>query len=533
MDNIIVAQVNFVAGAIDENFENIKRVIIDNPGSTIIFPELSLTGYASEDLYLDLNFLNKSSSYIPCIADIAHKAGSSVLLGAPIIENQNIFNAALFFSKGSYDIVHKKIYLPNSGVFDEVRYFKNHKVLKNFYLDGKNTICLICEDFWQIDESLLKDISKIELVVVINASPYESGKFEKRVERAQKLLSLTRTPIVYVNLVGGQDSLVFDGNSFVMYSHSEVLKLGHCQEEIVNLKNFHLENYPIKESEIYEVLCLGVRDYFFKNNQHTALVALSGGIDSALCTAIVIDALGVDKVKVVTMPSKFTSNLSYTDAGHLINAYNLEYLNIPIGSVFGSLQSSLEYAFEGYAEDVTEENMQSRIRGLIIMSLANKYNSLVVTTGNKSEYSCGYATIYGDMCGAIAPIKDVLKTDVFKLAKWRNSNIPKSSKSEVLAMFSDSVLTKEPSAELRFDQRDSDSLPSYENLDRFLYEYIEKKIPAPFIHVDGIDEAVKYDLVNKIKNSEYKRRQSAIGIKVSSCSFDKDWRFPITNNYKI
>jgi NAD+ synthase (glutamine-hydrolysing) len=535
MDNIIIAQINFKVGALAENFEKIIDLVQANSGKTIIFSELAICGYFAEDLLVDLNFVYKISSYLLDIAKVSARCDASVIIGAPIVEDEKLYNAALYISEGDIRVVHKKIYLPNRGVFDEERYFCSGDGVSQFNLGGKKVICIICEDFWKIEASALACEDNLDFLIVLNASPFETGKLMRRIERGKFLVQKIKCPIMYVNLVGAQDSIVFDGNSFVLYPDKKIALMDSVIEQVKCINNIDIIDTEIldnnKFADIYNVICLGIRDYFAKNNQHKALIAFSGGIDSALCAALTIDALGKENVRLITLPSRYTGNLSYIDAKYLIDAYNVETLNISIENLFNELQSSLSPAFKSYSEDVTEENMQSRIRGLIMMSLSNKYNALLITTGNKSEYACGYATIYGDMCGALAPIKDVFKTDVYKLAHWRNNNIPVITNNNYKSMFSDSILVKPPTAELRFDQKDSDSLPEYSILDIFLKEFIEKKSMVEDIKVVGLDDDTKYKIINMIRLSEYKRRQSAIGIKVSECSFDKDWRFPIANNY--
>ncbi|MBT4922659.1 MAG: NAD+ synthase [Rickettsiales bacterium] len=537
MENIIIAQINFRVGDLKHNVDKVIDIIRRNEGKTILFTELAICGYLAEDLLLDEGFVAQVSYHLANVSSICKDCKVSIIIGAPIAEGNKLYNAALYLSEGNIHIVHKKNFLPNTGVFDERRYFDVGENVNIFQLGDKKVACLICEDFWQIDNlNFLKD-ANLDFLITLNASPFEQGKFSKRLSRAGYLVQEILCPVIYLNLVGGQDNLVFDGRSFIFYLDHKVSLMEFAAEQVSSAKDIASVDINTlmhdEFADIYNVICLGIRDYFKKNNQTKALIALSGGMDSALCAALTIDAIGKENVELITLPSRYTGELSYKDAQHLIDAFEVEAKNIPIENIFQELQTSLKPAFAGFLADVTEENMQSRIRGVIMMSLSNKYNALVVTTGNKSEYACGYATIYGDMCGALAPIKDVFKTDVYKLASWRNNNIPRLAKGAYKNMFTQSILDKAPTAELRFDQKDSDSLPEYPLLDTFLKEFVEEKRQVYSINIKGIDDSMKCHIIKMIRLSEYKRRQSAIGIKISKCSFDKDWRYPITNNYTI
>lgn len=534
MEEIILAQLDFKVGALSENYSKIVSVIKNNNGKLIIFPELALTGYFCEDLFYDQLFLSKINSYLLEISKVCSDFNVSIILGAPFVENKVLYNCAYLINGQEVKIAHKKVFLPNYGVFDERRYFSPGNSFDFVEVNNKKVLFLICEDFWKLELDENKNFQDIDLVVAINASPFENNKANQRYQRSKEIVRYFQASLIYVNLVGGHDSVVFDGASFLC-SKDFVIKVAESLvEDVVSLQSLNrLHSNDIKDQSSikYNVLIRGVRDYFRKNNHSKALIAFSGGIDSALCAAIVIDAIGVENVRLITLPTKFTSDISFKDADHFINEFSVTSHNISIEGVFDNVKNILSDVFVGYKEDVTEENMQSRIRGLIMMSLSNKFNSLLVSTGNKSEYACGYATIYGDMCGAIAPIKDLFKKDVYALARWRNDNIPKLASNKNLKMFSESILNKAPTAELRFNQKDTDSLPDYEILDSFLEQFVEERRPISSISINGLSKSEMKRLVKLIKASEFKRQQSVIGVKVSKSSFDRDWRFPITNGF--
>ena len=533
MENIVIAQINFAVGDIERNCEKIKSLISRYKNKILVFTELAICGYSPEDLFFHEDFVQETENAINKIKNEASKYNVALIIGSPIYEAGVLYNAILHIESQQVKIIHKKNFLPNYGMFDEKRYFTSESKSQIVNIRGKKILSLICEDLWQMNN--LTQFEDIDLLISLNASPYEQNKIYKRLEIVRKASFMVKVPIIYLNLVGGQDSFVFDGSSFIYFPDNQVAMLNSFEEEVAVANEIDkCQISDIKKdsnSDNYNAICLGLKDYFQKNNISKAIIALSGGIDSALSTAITIDALGIENVKLVLLPSEYTSKTSFDDAYHIIETLKIQFFEISIEDIRNALANSLADIFKNFSQDKTEENMQSRIRGLIMMSLSNKLNAFVVTTGNKSEYACGYATIYGDMCGAFAPLKDLYKTQIYKLAQWRNNNIPQLSTNNKKNLFNNSILTKDPTAELKFDQKDSDNLPSYDRLDKFLEEFIDNKKTLSDINIKGIDAKEKKRIVSLIKMSEYKRRQSAIGVKISKCSFDRDWRYPICSNY--
>ncbi|MFN8911893.1 MAG: NAD+ synthase, partial [Alphaproteobacteria bacterium] len=391
---------------------------------------------------------------------------------------------------------------------------------------------------WTLDIPKALISNGAELLISINASPFNADKNTERYKVSNNITDSFEVPYLYVNLVGGQDELVFDGGSFALNAKSEYMLSPKFFEESIYTIDINSDITQVYkeeclESNIYNAIVLGLRDYVIKNGFSKCIIGLSGGIDSAIVAAIAVDALGSKNVKGYLLPSRFSSDHSKSDAQDLASRLNIEIDEISIEDMFESAQATLSHLFKGLDYDITEENMQSRIRGLLLMALSNKFGSLLISTGNKSEYAVGYATIYGDMCGAYAPIKDVYKTDVYNLAAWRNKNIPVNSMLKTLDVIPQNSITKEPSAELREGQKDQDTLPGYDTLDQILYQLIElDKMPQELAQ-DGFDFDLSSKVYNMLIKAEYKRNQSTIGPKVSKRNLDKDRRYPITNGYKI
>ena len=430
--------------------------------------------------------------------------------------------------------------LPNYGVFDEKRYFSIDKVSKQYFQFKDNkTEFLICEDMWS--ESFLKEKSKrkVDLIIVINASPYEIGKFKLRKKLAKKRVKHFGCKLLYVNLVGSQDDLIFDGGSFLMNENGDIIKQERFFEEsefIINLNDHivHRKYKKINELEfLYRALMLGLKNYMKKNNFNSAHLGLSGGIDSALTLAIMADTIGSKNISSYFLPSKFSSVESKNDAKKLSYNVDIKTTEISIEKLRNNVSQKLRPVFENFRDDVTEENIQSRLRGLILMALSNKFNSLLVTTGNKSELAVGYSTLYGDMCGGYSLLKDVYKTKVFELCKWRNNNILSEFKIKKTNIIPDQIIFKEPTAELRFNQKDTDLLPPYEILDKILILLIDENKSLEYIIKKGFSKKIVEKIWRMIKNSEFKRYQSVIGPKVSKMSFSEDRRYPITNKFDL
>lgn len=552
---IAVAQINFVVGDLEGNAAKIKKYISRAQGSDsdmVCFPELALTGYPPEDLLIKPNFIQDNIIQLKGIVKFTKDI--TAIVGFVDKDTNGIYNAAAVIYNGRIKGVYRKIYLPNYGVFDEVRYFKqgNHAGVFNYkgIIFGVN----ICEDIWYLGGPAASQAKKgAKLIININSSPFHAGKVKQRESIISKQAKDNKVSIVYANLIGGQDELVFDGQSMVVDRQGKIIGRAEAFKEqmfnidlelpVTNLRNkadiINISQGPIKKekkvisyiyakpleeiTEIYQALALGLRDYVVKNGFKKVVLGLSGGIDSALVLTLAVDALGKDNVSAVFMPSRFSSRESEVDAKQLADNLGLKLLNISIDDIYKIYLGILQPVFDGAKENITEENLQARIRGNILMALSNKFGWLVLTTGNKSEMSTGYATLYGDMAGGFAVIKDVFKTLVYKLSKYRNS---------VNFVIPERVITKEPTAELKPGQKDSDTLPEYEVLDKILKYYIEENKNWSKIISMGFDRETVSKVLTMVDKSEYKRRQSPPGIKITPKAFGRDRRMPITNGYK-
>ncbi len=539
-----ISQNNYIIGDLDHNFEIIKNEYsksCENDSDLIIFSELSVTGYPPLDLLQKKYFLQEVEDVVDRIARLTTFENCAILVGAPILQDDLLYNVILFIKNGEIQKRFLKNDLPNYRLFDEKRHFTASQDIDYFELNGKKVSVLNCEEAWN-EENIAKVKShKSDLIAVLNASPFAPDKMQRRFEVCAEFCKKTKLSLVYVNQVGGVDSIIFDGNSFVMDEKGEVVtKLAGFTTDsksvyfdkdmqiLVNKEEFVVD--PV--ADLYSGATLGLRDYVAKTGFKKVLLGMSGGIDSALVATICVDALGSQNVRLVALPSRFNSSQSFDDANECAKNLGVELEIISIEDVFRSSLDVLNPHFKGKKIDATEENLQSRIRGLLLMAMSNKFNELLITTGNKSEMATGYATIYGDMNGAFNPIKDLYKTQIFELAKWRNKNVPDLSIYNEKDLIPTSIIEKEPSAELAFDQKDSDSLPDYDTLDKILHKMIEEeKSVAIIIKETGFDE----DLVKKIAKlfyqNEYKRQQAVIGPKLSKMSFDRDRRYLITNKY--
>ncbi len=529
---IALAQFNPTVGDLEGNAARIAelaRAAREGGASLLLLPELALCGYPPEDLALREDFYAENARVLQALlARLPPQL--TVVLGLPLREGDSRYNAAVVLRDGHVTATYHKQDLPNHTVFDELRTFTPGRTATVFEVEGVRCGLQICSDVWVQGPAQQARQAGAELLLVINASPFHKGKQEERYQVARERIRETGLPLVYVNMVGGQDELVFDGGSFAMDAAGQVTaQLPFFREGLYFLEfeagvpRGEVHSLPGLEESVYQALVLGVRDYVGKNGFPGVLVGLSGGIDSALTLVIAADALGPQRVEAVMMPSQFTADISREDASELACRLGVAYRVIPIKPVFDSFLTVLADAFDKLPFDTTEENIQARIRGVILMALSNKFGKLVLTTGNKSEMAAGYATLYGDMAGGFAVLKDVSKTLVYRLACYRNHRD---------GVIPTRIIVRAPSAELRPNQTDQDTLPPYEDLDAILERYMELDQSPREIVAAGFPEEVVRKVVRLIDTSEYKRRQSAPGIRVTRRAFGKDRRYPITNRYK-
>ena len=553
---LCVAQLNFIVGDLQGNAQKIITAATDAYASgarLVLTPELSICGYAAEDLFLRPAFIHACDDAVKTVAHaLAGLKDLSVVVGHPSggdsrtrsVAVQNRFNAASVLREGQVVAAYAKQELPNYQVFDERRYFTPGSGVCVFEAGDEGARVrvglLICEDAWFEEPARQARAAGAQMLAVINASPFHVGKGYEREEMMRLRVRETGLPLVYAHLVGGQDEVVFEGHSFVLNAdgtvagrapsfkeNSFVALVEYAQTAINIIANVEPVRTP--EQDLWDALVLGVRDYVGKNGFPGAILGLSGGIDSALVLAIAVDALGADKIRAVMMPSPYTADISWLDAREMAQRMGVRYNEISIVPQFEAFKASLATEFAGLAEDTTEENIQARIRGTLLMALSNKFGSIVLTTGNKSEMATGYCTLYGDMAGGFAVIKDLAKTLVFKMARWRNANDPYGTGS---CPIPERIITRPPSAELRPDQKDQDSLPPYEVLDAIVDRYMENDQSIETIVAAGFERADVERVTRLIKLNEYKRRQSPVGIRVTHRSFGKDWRYPITNQFR-
>jgi NAD+ synthase (glutamine-hydrolysing) len=533
MLKISLAQINPTVGDLTGNSRKILEytALAQKAGAeAVIFPELAICGYPPEDLLLKKHFVADNIKALDALARKVH--GVSVITG--FVDSDaggKIYNAAALISEGKVQDVYYKQELPNYGVFDEKRYFSRGQNSGILTIKGVKIGINICEDIW-IDGAVYRAQAGAGAKILINisSSPYQAGKIKLRQELLERRARETKTHLVYVNAVGGQDELVFDGGSMVISPQGAVLARAVQFEETLSNVDLALKDNPVapildSSEEIYKALVLGTRDYALKNGFKKAALGLSGGVDSALVACIACDAFGPENVTAISMPSRFNSRATRQDARALAKNLKIELKEIPIKRIFASYLKTMAPYFAGLDADATEENIQARIRGNILMAMANKFGGLILTTGNKSEMAVGYCTLYGDMSGGYAVIKDVFKTTVYELARYKNSTCRQ-------AVIPKSILLRAPSAELRTNQTDEETLGAYDDLDRILMAYIENHASPQDIIALGMDPKMVLRTVRLVDMNEYKRRQAPPGVKISRCAFGKDWRLPITNRFK-
>jgi NAD+ synthase (glutamine-hydrolysing) len=550
--SLCIAQLNFVVGDMSGNAQKIIAAARDayaRGARLVLTPELALCGYAAEDLFLRPAFMAACDDALDQVArELAGLKGLHVVVGHPLGDHERSrsvqiprrFNAASIVCEGRVVGRYAKRELPNYQVFDERRYFTPGQDTLVFEVEGVRLGLLICEDAWFDAPARLAREAGAQVLAVINASPFHVGKGQERIDRMSDRARAAGLPLVYAHLVGGQDEVVFDGGSFAVGADGRLAARAPAFQEQLCFMQLDATAQGVTvsgpvapatsaEADLWDALVLGVRDYVGKNGFPGVLLGLSGGIDSALVLAIAVDALGADKVRTVMMPSPYTADISWLDARDMAQRLGVRYDEISIAPMFESFKAALATEFAGRPEDTTEENIQARIRGVLLMALSNKFGSIVLTTGNKSEMATGYCTLYGDMAGGFAVIKDVLKTRVFDLARWRNAHDPYGTGANPIP---ERIITRPPSAELRPDQKDQDSLPPYEVLDAILARYMEEDEGIEAIVAEGFERAVVERVARLIRLNEYKRRQAPLGIRVTHRSFGKDWRYPITARFR-
>jgi len=533
---LLLAQYDLFVGDVDGNATRVLEAAAAGAAAgvdLVLLPELALSGYPPEDLLFHSGFRRQVQAAVGRLAKAAPAV--DLIFGYPEYHGRGIFNSAALVRGGRVYANHRKQVLPNYRVFDEKRYFTAGETPTLVDVKGARVALLVCEDIWEPAPARAARADGAEALLVINASPFELHKQREREAVARQRVTEVGLPLVYLNLVGGQDELVFDGNSFVMAADGTVTQRLPAWREataVVELRHRDGELLPVpgpiapelsEEQSVYEALVLGVRDYVDRHRFPGVVMGLSGGVDSALTLALAVDALGPARVHAVMMPSRYTAPMSREDAAGQARALGVKYSEISIEGMFEATLAALAGEFAGRAPDTTEENIQSRCRGVLLMAISNKTGAMLLTTGNKSEMAVGYATLYGDMAGGFAPIKDCSKLLVYRLARYRNS---------LGRVIPERVIERAPSAELRPGQKDTDSLPPYEVMDPILEAFIEADLSVEEITARGFDRATVGRVLEMVKRNEYKRRQAPPGIRISGRAFGRDWRYPITSGYK-
>ncbi len=533
---VALAQLDLIVGDMAGNTARIldysERARDELQADLVVFPELALSGYPPEDLLFHSGLRRRVNDSLDEIRERAR--GIAVLVGFPEYQDDTIYNSSVVFVDGAAVARYRKQLLPNYSVFDEERYFSPGKDAAVFTLNGIRIGVNICEDVWASAPAAAARAAGAEVLIAINGSPYDRASQATRERVVRARVGEIGIPAIYLNMVGGQDELVFDGGSFVMDADGEIRYRAAAFDEVLHAVTLtagaagvvpvsdDVVPLPSEEASVYDALVCGTRDYVFKNGFPGVVLGLSGGVDSALTIAIACDALGADKVRAVMMPFKYTSTMSQEDAAAQARMLGVTYDVLPIAPIYDAIVGQLATIFEARPVDVTEENIQARCRCILLMAISNKTGRMLLTTGNKSEMAVGYATLYGDMAGGFAPLKDCHKTLVYRLAKYRNGLSP---------VIPERTITREPSAELRANQKDTDSLPPYELMDPILEAFMEEDLSVAEIVERGFDRDVVIRILEMVKRNEYKRRQAPPGIRISSRAFGRDWRYPITSKY--
>lgn len=558
--SICIAQLNPIVGDLQGNAQkaiDAAQLAYAGGHHVIVFSELFICGYAAEDLFLRPQFLADCEAALHSVIEAsAQWPNLHIVIGHPLATKSTpdqpetdsdfcppAWNAASVICNGKITHTHYKQALPNYGVFDEKRYFAAHNKPCVFSVQGLQIGLLICEDAWIERPAAQAKAAGAQMLLVINASPYSMGKIERREAIIKNRAQANALPIIYAHAIGGQDDLVFDGHSFAMDAQGNLMgraigfeetlwsisALATPHSDAVSLHAASNVELPSAHQQLWSALVLATGDYVRKSGFKKVVLGLSGGIDSAIVMAIAVDALGADNVRAIMMPSPYTASISLEDAREMAKRLNVQYDELSIAPAFEDFKASLKPIFGNRPEDTTEENIQARIRGILLMAISNKLGAMVLTTGNKSEMAMGYCTLYGDMCGGFAPLKDVYKTQAFALARWRNQTAFKGLAANPIP---ERIITRPPSAELRDNQTDQDSLPPYEVLDEILRRRMEEEQSAQTIIEAGFEAARVEQVLRLLRINEYKRRQSAPGPKLTSRNFGKDWRYPIANQYK-
>jgi NAD+ synthase (glutamine-hydrolysing) len=551
---VAAAQLNQIIGDFEGNSLRIITAVksaVAQGARIVLTPELSLTAYPPEDLLLRPKFFDKCAQALVALSAALADLDVHVLVGVPVMHQDKRFNAAVWLYKGAILGSYFKHELPNYSVFDEDRYFEVGDQPLVITVDSVKFGVVICEDFWFDTAPQRSKSAGAQVLLALNASPYHTNKQPLRFDVSHSHVSNLKLPFITANLIGGQDELVFDGHSYALHVDGTLAAQGKGFESDVifvdvekaadgtvdfaktpalkRVASDTAANAFQTEAQVYSALVLGVKDYLAKNGFPSAVLGLSGGVDSALVMAIAVDAIGADKVRAVMMPSPYTAEISWIDARDMAKRLGVRYDEKSIVACFDAFKSTLRSEFEGLKEDATEENIQARIRGTLLMALSNKFGSIVLTTGNKSEMAVGYCTLYGDMAGGFAVIKDIPKTLVYRLCRYRNALGVAQGIGEVIP---ERIITRPPSAELRADQKDQDSLPPYEILDAIVQGYMVENRSVDQLIADGLPEDAVRRVVKLMRINEYKRRQSPVGIRVSERAFGRDWRYPITSKYR-
>ena len=544
--SVALAQLNPHLGDVSANCQKLLQMrerAAAKGADIILTPEMFLAGYPADDLVLRADFMDRIEAAISRLAKATADGGPAIIVGAPCRDKDVLYNSAFILDGGKIVARRDKVNLPNYGVFDDKRHFTPGQLQGPVLLRGMRLGIAVCEDIWFPDLCEMLGETGAEIILSLNASPFENAKTDMRMMHAVSRMTETGLPFVYVNMVGGQDELVFDGSSFAlnlggkiasqMPSFSEGLSLleVRSQSGTCHLTG-QISRPAAAEEDVWRALTLGVRDYVEKNGFPGVILGLSGGVDSAIVAVLAVDALGPERVRVVMMPSDYTADISLADAEELANNLGLTLETIALRAGMDAFDSMLEASLEGTEMDVTEENIQSRLRGMILMALSNKFGNMVLATGNKSEYAAGYSTLYGDMCGGFAPIKDVWKTEIFKLCEWRNTALPRGVLGPDGEVIPRRIITRPPSAELRPDQQDTDSLPPYDILDAILIALTEEMADTDTIVSRGYERETVERVSAMLFRTEYKRFQAAPGPKVTPRAFGRDRRLPLTSGFK-